>query len=222
MAEPETVAACVSAMSRRVDLPISVKTRIGIDRLDGYDSLKRFVSVVAEAGCDTFIVHARKAWLKGLSPKQNRDVPPLCYDIVYRLKRDFPHLEIVINGGITTLPEALGHLDHVDGVMLGREVYHDPYIIADVDRLFFADPITPKSRREILELFRPYMESNISRGVPLAQLVRHIMGLYHGMPGARRWRRILSEQAHQSATGMEIIEQAIGHMVDPGAGVRVS
>ena len=214
MAEPETVADCVWAMSRRVDLPISVKTRIGIDLLDGYDDLNRFVSVVAEAGCNILIVHARKAWLKGLSPKQNRDVPPLSYDVVYRLKRDFPQLQIVINGGITTLPAALNHLDHVDGVMLGRAIYNDPYMIADVDRLFFADLTPSKSRWEILEEFRSYLETQISRGVPMVQMLRHIMGLYRGMPGARRWRRVLSEQLQGSTMHREIIDRIIAKTPD--------
>lgn len=214
MAEPETVADCVWAISRRVDVPISVKTRIGVDLLDSYDGLNRFVSVVAEAGCNILIVHARKAWLKGLSPKQNRDVPPLRYDVVYRLKRDFPQLQIIINGGITTLSAALSHLDHVDGVMLGRAIYNDPYMITDVDRLFFADLTPTKSRREILEEFRSYLETQISLGVPMVQMLRHIVGLYRGIPGARRWRRVLSEQPHGSSTHKDIFDRIIANSPD--------
>ena len=222
MAEPETVASCVEAMARRVELPISVKTRIGIDCMDSYEGLKRFVRIVAEAGCDIFIIHARKAWLKGLSPKQNREIPPLRYDIVYKLKRDFPRLQIIINGGITTLRKALRQRDYVDGVMLGREVYHDPYMIADVDRLFFADAAIPLSRQEILEQYSSYMESHVLQGVPIAHMTRHIMGLYHGLPGARHWRRVLSEQAYQAGAGMDIVEQAIRYVQQLKASTRVS
>lgn len=217
MAEPQSVAACVRAMSRAITLPITVKTRIGIDHLDSYKWLQRFISTVADAGCGTFIIHARKAWLKGLSPRQNREIPPLRYDRVYRLKRDFPSLEIIINGGITTLGAALDQLDNVDGVMLGRAIYHDPYLIAEVDRQFFATSTTPLSRQEVLQRYGLYMESKMSQGVSLSQMMRHIIGLYHGLPGARLWRRVLSEQAHRGETGRAFIERAIRHMRKRGA-----
>lgn len=221
MAEPQRVAACVRAMSRVIALPITVKTRIGIDHLDSYKWLRRFISTVADAGCSTFIIHARKAWLKGLSPRQNREIPPLRYDRVYRLKREFPSLEIIINGGVTTLGEALDKLDNVDGVMLGRAIYHDPYLIAEVDRQIFAASTTPISQQEVLRRYSLYMEIKMSQGVSLSQMTRHIIGLYHGVPGARLWRRVLSEQALRGETGRELIERAIHHIEQQGVNAYV-
>lgn len=212
MAEPDLVARCVEVMRQRVELPITVKTRIGVDNLDSYQTLFRFVSSVANAGCETFIIHARKAWLKGLSPKQNREVPPLRYDRVHRLKEDFSQLEIVLNGGVHSLHEAERQLNQIDGIMLGREVYSNPYILADVDRLFFNNPAAPPSRWDVLDCYLPYVEKQCSRGVPLTHIVRHIMGLFKGLPGARTWRRMLSDGVHQPGVGVEIIEQAIRYV----------
>jgi tRNA-dihydrouridine synthase A len=213
MAEPDLVAECVSAMRNEASVPITVKHRIGIDDRDSYDGLCEFVGRVAEAGCGTFIVHARKAWLKGLSPRQNRDVPPLRYETVYALKRDFPDLEIVINGGIETLDEAEGHLEQVDGVMLGREVYRNPWLLADVDARLFGERRVPRRTREaVLEEFLPYVGEQLARGVRLAGLTRHIIGLYQGVSGAKRWRRYLSEHAHLEGAGVEVIQEALAQV----------
>lgn len=192
MAEPERVAECVAAMQSEVSIPVTVKTRIGIDHQDAYEDLAAFVHRVAEHGCRTFIIHARKAWLNGLSPKQNRDVPPLHYDRVQRLKQEFPSLRIVVNGGITGLAQAQRHLSLVDGVMIGREAYHNPYMLAQADRVIFGDTRTVATRREIVEAFVAYAAQERGRGTPLARIVRHLTGLYQGVPGARRWRRALA------------------------------
>lgn len=178
MAEPELVAECVGAMRKAVSIPVTVKSRIGIDDRDSYEELIKFIGTVAEAGCDTFIVHARKAWLKGLSPKQNREVPPLRYDTVYRLKQDFPTLQIVLNGGITTLDQAEDVLGNgVDGVMVGREAYHNPYILAEVDRRLFGASAEVITRAEIIEKLLPYIEQQRAEGVRLHSITRHILGL---------------------------------------------
>jgi len=211
MAEPQRVAACVEAMQTRVSIPVTVKSRIGIDNQDSYDFLAGFVETVAEAGCRTFIVHARKACLTGLSPKQNRQIPALDYERVHRLKADFPGLEIILNGGLKTLEEARGHLDHptpVDGVMIGRAAYHNPYLLADADRTFFGDSDAPPSAEQILDRFIGYAERQIAQGVRLQQMTRHILGLFQGRPGARRWRRILSECARRPGAGVEVIREA--------------
>lgn len=210
MAEPETVAACVAAMRRACGLPITVKSRIGVDDRDGYEDLTRFVATVADAGCRTFIVHARKAWLKGLSPKENREVPPLRYDTVHRLKREFPELEIVLNGGLTTLAAAEAQLALVDGVMIGREAYQNPYLLAEVDRRFF-DPSAPvPARAAIVAGLLPYAEAALAAGAPLNAITRHILGLYQGQPGARAWRRHLAENAHRPGAGAAVIREAAG------------
>ncbi|MDA8094735.1 MAG: tRNA dihydrouridine(20/20a) synthase DusA [Betaproteobacteria bacterium] len=209
MAEPELVGECVAAMRAAVRLPVTVKTRIGIDAQDSYEALARFVRTVAQGGCETFIVHARKAWLKGLSPKENREVPPLRYDVVYRLRQDFPSLAIVLNGGITTLAQAVDHLRQVDGVMLGREVYHNPYILADVDRLLYGDDAPAPSRHAVLEQFVPYAEQMVAAGVPLNRMTRHILGLFHGIPGARQFRRVLSDSGHSGETAAALLRAAI-------------
>ncbi len=208
MAEPETVAACVAAMKAAVGVPVTVKTRIGIDHRDSYEELLAFTRAVVDAGCDALIVHARKAWLQGLSPRENRDVPPLRYDVVLRLKQDFPALPIVINGGITTLEQAKGFLDHLDGAMIGRAAYQTPWLLADADRIIFNDPAPPPTPHEILDAFVPYVERQLAEGVPLASITRHILGLFHGQPGARRWRRVLSEQAHRPGAGIEVLREA--------------
>jgi tRNA-dihydrouridine synthase A len=209
MARPELVADCVKAMQDACSLPVTVKHRIGIDDLDSYEHMARFVETVAATGCTTFIAHARKAWLKGLSPKENRDLPPLRYAEVYRLKREFPELTIVINGGIHTLDECEQHLQHVDGVMLGRAAYHDPYLLSEVDnRLFGAD--TPRqSRGEIIERLLPYIEREMARGSTLHHITRHILGLFQGEPGARRFRRVLSEGAAKRGATIEVLHNAL-------------
>ena len=193
MAEPQRVADCVAAMRGAVTIPVTVKTRIGIDALDSYEHLAGFIERVSAAGCDTFIVHARKAWLTGLSPKQNREVPPLRHDVVRRLKRDFPALAVVLNGGVTGLSEARRHLVALDGVMIGREAYHNPYLLAGADADVFDRPGTPPTRRAVIEAFLPYAARELERGARLAHLTRHLTGLYLGQPGARRWRRAVSE-----------------------------
>lgn len=212
MAEPQLIAQCVSAMQAAVSIPVTVKTRIGIDKTDSYAHLNTFIETVAQAGCRTFIVHARKAWLQGLSPKENREVPPLRYDVVYRLKQDYPDLQIIINGGIKTLEDSAAHLAHVDGVMLGREAYHNPYALAQVDALFFDDTHAVPSREAVLQAFLPFVEHELKQGVFLGHITRHILGLFQGQPGARAWRRYLSENAHKPGAGIEVIHAAVDKM----------
>lgn len=195
MAEPERVADCVDAMRAAVDVPVTVKHRIGVDDRDRYEDLEGFVRTVAAAGCDRFTVHARKAWLSGLSPRQNRTVPPLRYDDVYRLKREHPDLRIEINGGIKTLTEAQLHLSRVDGVMIGRAAYDEIYSIARADEVLFGDsdaPPTP-SRREVLEAYLPYIEAWHDRGVPTKYIAKHLHGFFAGVPGSRAWKRFLAD-----------------------------
>ncbi|NBC14070.1 MAG: tRNA dihydrouridine(20/20a) synthase DusA [Gammaproteobacteria bacterium] len=208
MAEPDVVADCVAAMKAAVAVPVTVKTRIGIDERDSYEALAGFTDAVVNAGCDALIVHARKAWLKGLSPRENRDVPPLRYDVVLRLKQDFPDLPIVINGGIQTLAQAAGFLECLDGAMIGRAAYQTPWLLADADRVIFSDPTPPPMPHEVLDAFVPYVEHQLAAGVPLNAITRHILGLFQGRPGARRWRRHLSEQAHKPGAGIEVLRDA--------------
>ena len=193
MAEPDTVANLVQVMQAEVDIPVTVKHRIGIDDFDSYEFMRDFVDTVAEAGCRRFIVHARIAWLQGLSPKQNREIPPLRYEDVYRLKQDFPELMIEINGGITTVDEVRTHLNHVDGVMLGRAGYQNPYVLAELNELW-ETPVP--TRAEILAKLLPYLESQVENGEPLPSLARHYLGLFQGLPGARKWRQALSGKQH--------------------------
>ena len=209
MAEPALVAECVAAMQAAVDIPVTVKSRIGIDHQDSYGELVQFVDTIAAAGCRTFIVHARKAWLHGLSPKENREVPPLRYEFVHALKQDFPQLEIILNGGITDLDSAAAHMAHVDGVMIGRAAYHNPYLLAEADRRFYGDDHPIPSRQEIVERFLPYVEQQLAAGARLHHMTRHILGLFQGQPGARAWRRHLSEQAHRHDAGVEVINEAV-------------
>jgi tRNA-dihydrouridine synthase A len=209
MAEPDLVAECVGAMVRAAGIPVTVKTRIGIDERDSFDYLAGFAARVRDAGCGTLIVHARKAWLSGLSPKQNREVPPLRYDMVYRLKDAFPDLRVVLNGGVQSLDEAAAHLAHVDGVMVGRAAYQTPYLLADADRRFFSDTRPAPSREQVVRTLLPYVAAQRARGVPLNAVTRHILGLFNGLPGARTWRRELSEQAHRPGAGPEVIETAL-------------
>jgi tRNA-dihydrouridine synthase A len=198
MAEPALVADCVKAMRDAVAEPVTVKHRIGIDERDSYEALCEFVGAVAAAGCDAFVVHARKAWLSGLSPKENRTVPPLRYDVVHRLKRDFPGLTIVINGGIESLDSAQAQLGHVDGAMLGRAAYHDPWVLAEADARLFGEAPRQLSRREVAEAMLPYIAAQAAAGVPVSRITRHLLGLFHGVPGARAWRRALSGSGEQT------------------------
>jgi tRNA-dihydrouridine synthase A len=213
MAEPQRVAAAVAAMRAATDrvraVPVTVKCRIGIDDSEDYVFLRAFVETVAAAGCEVFVIHARKAWLSGLSPKENREVPPLRYEQVYRLKQDFPSLTIAINGGIRTLEDCERHLAHVDGVMLGREAYENPYFLAQVDARLFGDARTPPARAETLLRLRPYVERELAAGTPLGQITRHILGLYRNQPGGRAYRRHLSEHAHRRGAGWSVIEDAL-------------
>jgi tRNA-dihydrouridine synthase A len=192
MAEPTLVVGCVGAMRDAVSIPVTVKHRIGLDRQEDYGFVHRFIETLARAGCRTFFVHARNAWLKGLSPKENRDVPPLRYDVVQRLKREFPELEIVVNGGITTLEDIDVQLDAVDGVMLGRAAYQDPWLLSAFDARYFGEGGAPETRLEVVEAIVPYAERHVAAGGSLRQITRHMLGLYHGQPGARAWRRALS------------------------------
>lgn len=208
MAEPHTVAACVAAMRATVRIPVTVKTRIGIDHQDSFEQLCAFVEHVADAGCETFIVHARKAWLKGLSPRQNRELPPLDYSRVYKLKHCFPQLNIVINGGVKSLEEADRQLQQVDGVMIGREAYANPYLLSSVDQRFFGSRSAPPSREQVLDLYLAYCEREIKNGCRLNRLSRHVTGLFQGQPGARVWRRHLGENMHQHNADVEVIRQA--------------
>ncbi|MGH8503541.1 MAG: tRNA dihydrouridine(20/20a) synthase DusA [Gammaproteobacteria bacterium] len=208
MAEPVLVADCVAAMRAAVSLPLTVKTRIGIDRQDSYEDLSRFIATVAAAGCSTFIIHARKAWLRGLSPKENRQLPPLRYDVVHRLKQDFPHLEVILNGGVKTLDQAQAQLAQVDGVMLGREVYQNPFCLAEADRRFYGDPALPPTREQVLAGFVAYLdEQQRVCGEQLSRIVPHLMGLFHGAKGARAWRASLSQACGRGA-GIEHIQRA--------------
>jgi tRNA-dihydrouridine synthase A len=192
MAEPALVADCIGAMRDAVSIPVTVKHRIGLDRHEDYRFVHRFLETLARTGCRTFFVHARNAWLKGLSPKENREVPPLRYDVVHRLKRDFPELEIVVNGGIATLEDVDAQLAAVDGVMLGRAAYQDPWLLSAFDARYFAEQGALKTRREVVEAIVPYAERHVAAGGSLRQITRHMLGLYHGQPGARAWRRALS------------------------------
>lgn len=209
MAEPELVAACIGAMQARVSVPVTVKCRIGIDEQDSEVDLARFVGVVADAGCRTFIVHARKAWLRGLSPKQNREVPPLDYERVYRLKAARPDLTIVLNGGIDDLDAAQAHVAYVDGVMLGRAAYQNPYLLADVDRRFFGAGHAAALRAEVVEAMLPHIAAHLAGGGRLNNVVRHMLGLYHGQPRARVFRRHLSENAVKDGAGVDVLREAL-------------
>jgi tRNA-dihydrouridine synthase A len=212
MNEPQLVADCVKAMRDVVSVPVTVKHRIGVDAVEDYAFVRDFVGTVAQAGCEVFIVHARNAILKGLSPKENREIPPLKYDYAYQLKRDFPHLEIVINGGITTLDEVEAHLQHVDGVMLGREAYHNPYVLADVDARFYGSTESALTREAVEAKFIEYCAHEIARGTYLGGMTRHALGLYRGEAGARGWRRVLSDSRKLAKADLAIFEEAREHL----------
>jgi tRNA-dihydrouridine synthase A len=195
-------------MQDACSLPVTLKHRIGIDDLDSYDLLCKFIDTVAQTGCTTFIIHARKAWLKGLSPKQNREIPPLRHDIVHQIKQDFPHLEIILNGGIQTVEEAKSHLDKVDGVMIGRAAYETPYIMAEADHLIFGDDQTPLSRKQALEAFMPYVEEQLKNDVYVRHMAKHLFGLFQGLRGAKAWRRYLSDHMFLNDAPADIIRRA--------------
>lgn len=212
MAQPERVAIAVEAMQRVTKLPVTVKHRIGIDDRDRYEDMTEFVRIVSEAGCRRFTVHARKAWLSGLNPKENRTIPPLRYADVYRLKRDFPHLFIEINGGILTLEQVREHLQQVDAVMIGRAAYDNPYIFATSDREIFGEDVTPRSRHEVVNAMLPYIDRWTAQGVTLHKISRHLLQLFTGQPGSRAWKRHISENAHLPNAGSETIREALARV----------
>ena len=209
MAEPALVADCVIAIRDAVALPVTVKHRVGIDAVEDYAFVRDFVGTVAKAGATAFFVHARNAILKGLSPKENREVPPLKYDYVYALKRDFPKLTIVINGGVTTHDAIAAQLERVDGVMIGRAAYHNPYLVAEAEEYVFGEPAPQRTRVEIVEALVPYAEAQLAQGVALRAIARHVLGLYHGAPGARAWRRVLSDTELLESAGPELFLRAL-------------
>ena len=209
MAEPELVAEGISRMSQGVNIPVTVKTRIGIDDQDSYEELSAFINCVKNAGCNTFIIHARKAWLNGLSPKENREVPPLQYEIVYQLKNEFPEIDFIINGGFTTQDSIMEQYAHVDGVMIGRATYQNPYLLAEIEQSLFGNEASQPTRYEILENFMDYVQQNLDQGVYLGHMSRHILGLFLGQPGARAYRRYISENAYREGAGVEVIRAAM-------------
>jgi tRNA-dihydrouridine synthase A len=215
MAEPRLVAECVQAMRDAAQIPVTVKHRIGIDQRDSYAELCDFVGTVAQAGCEVFIVHARKAWLSGLSPKENRDIPPLRYEMAHQLKQDFPALQFVINGGVATLEETEHFLQRLDGVMIGREAYGNPWLLAEADRRIFGVAPRFETRREVLEAFLPLVERELAEGQRLGAMTRHILGLYQGVPGARAWRRHISENAHLPGADADVIRRAAALTREP-------
>ncbi|MEM8687279.1 MAG: tRNA dihydrouridine(20/20a) synthase DusA [Pseudomonadota bacterium] len=208
MAEPQLVGSCVAEMMAKVAIPVTVKCRIGIDDQDEENDFNAFIDTVSDAGCSTFIVHARKAWLRGLSPKENRDIPPLNYTRVHRLKARRPDLQIAINGGISSLEETLRQLERVDGVMIGRAAYQTPWLLADVDSRLFGDAPQVSSRREALERILPYVDAQVVGGARLHHMARHLLGLFQGEPGARHWRRYLSQHMHRDGAGASVLEEA--------------
>ena len=220
MAEPALVADGVKAMLDAVSIPVTVKHRIGIDRSEDYGFMRDFVGALADAGCKTFIVHARNAWLQGLSPKENREVPPLRYELVYQLKADFPHLEIILNGGLTTIAAIDEVLTRVDGVMIGREAYHNPFLLAAVDQHCYAASTPLPTRPGVARQMMDYAARLQQRGVSLRVLSRHLLGLYQGRPGARAWRRMLSDATLLKDAGPELIERAL-KLVEPAAGGKM-
>ncbi len=212
MAHPTIVADAYQAMQDSVDIEVTIKHRIGIDDMDDYQGMVDFIGPIADKGCKTFIVHARKAWLKGLSPKENRDIPPLVYPNVYRLKQEFPHLTIVINGGVKTLDDTLDHLNQVDGVMVGREAYSNPYLLADVDARLFNDTYPVPSRLDIAQQYIQYCEHEMAKGTRLNHLSRHVLGLFQGEKGARAFRRHISENAHLDKANTQVLVDALGYI----------
>ena len=209
MADPSLVAECVKAMRDSVSIPVTVKCRIGIDNNDSDSFLQSFIEQVAQAGCETFIIHARIAILQGLSPKENREIPPLNYERVYRIKDVNPDLKIVLNGGITSLEQAKALLEHVDGIMIGREVYHNPWLISDVDTDFYGCDRQVRTRHNVLRAYLPYVKGQLIEGTPLQHMTRHILGIFHGQPGGKAFRRHLSENAFRKDAGIDVLEKAM-------------
>jgi tRNA-dihydrouridine synthase A len=217
MADPALVARGVKAMAESVSIPVTVKTRIGIDDKDSYEELTHFIGTVAAAGCSTFVIHARKAWLQGLSPKENRTIPPLRYDVVGRLRDDFPALEFILNGGIVTAEQVDAHLAEFPGVMLGRAAYENPYLLAQADARWFGVTREIPSRASLVEAFKPYVAAELARGQRLHSMTRHILGLYLGVRGGRAWRRYLSENACRPGAGLEVLDGALHAAQDMAA-----
>lgn len=219
MANPELVAQCVRAMQQEVDIPVTVKHRIGIEsnvlgHYTGYETLKKFIETVADSGCNSFTAHARVAILEGLSPKENRNIPSLDYPMVYQLKQDYPELEIILNGGVKTLDEANEHLNYVDGVMIGREAYHNPFILSEADHRIFGDTQPPiLDRIQIAENMQTYVEKQLEQGVNLHQITRHMLGLFNGLPGARKFRRLLSELGRNKAAGVKEFQTILDRLM---------
>ena len=212
MAHPSIVADCIKSMQDAVGIEVTIKHRIGIDITDSYQELVNFVGTVAITGCRKFIVHARKAWLNGLSPRENREKPPLEYHKVYQLKKDFPELTVVINGGITTMEDCRSHLQHVDGVMMGREAYYNPFSLAEIDSRLFGDSTLPFSRQEVALNYLQYCEKQLNKGAHLHHLSRHFLGLYNGVVGARRFRRFISENVHQPHADIGVLYKALDYV----------
>ncbi|MFQ3206519.1 MAG: tRNA-dihydrouridine synthase A [Glaciecola sp.] len=220
MAMPETVAECVAAMQSSISIPVTVKCRIGIDDMDDYAGLSRFVSLVADGGCEHFIVHARKAWLQGLSPKENRDIPPLNYPRVYDLKDEFSQLKISINGGITKLEDAQQHLQLVDGVMMGREIYSNPYILSDVDSILFGESGEVITREEVVIKMTAYIKGQVAQGSKVWHIARHVLGLFQGQAGGRIWRRYLSQNGTQKDVSTDLLLHAYDQVLEAQAKAR--
>jgi tRNA-dihydrouridine synthase A len=220
MAEPTLVADCVRAMRDAVSIPVTVKHRIGLDRVEDYGFVRDFVGTVSQAGCEVFIVHARNAWLKGLSPRENRTVPPLRYETVARLKRDFPRLTIVLNGGLRDHATALAQLSQVDGVMIGREACDNPWMLAEVDVRYFGQPSPCATRETVVDAMRPYLAREVAAGVPARAVVRPMIGLFNGLPGARNWRRALSDPSLLESAGPRILDRALQAMRAPSGAPR--
>ncbi len=213
MAEPDLVADCVDAMRQAVDIPVTVKSRIGIDNQDSYQFLLDFVGKIAERGCDTFIIHARKALLNGLSPAENRLIPPLNYERAYQIKKDFPQLNIILNGGIKTVEQVKEALKYTDGVMIGREAYTNPWFMAEIEREVRGNA-TQMTRKGVVEALLPYIRAELAAGTELKDITRHILGLYQGVPGARRWRQILSQESHKPAANENVVLDALRQVSD--------
>jgi tRNA-dihydrouridine synthase A len=214
MAEADLVRDCLKAMQDSCDIPVTIKHRIGIDDLDSYQWLTDFIATTAQSGCSTYIVHARKAILSGLSPKQNREIPPLNYSTVYQLKQDFPQLEFIINGGINDLEQCKTHLRHVDGVMLGRAAYQNPWLLSEIDNALFNSPTSIHSPQQLVESYLPYIQTQLDTGAPLMRMAKHLLGVFQGVPGARLFRRHLSEEGHKKSAGIEVVEQALSMVKD--------
>ena len=215
MGEPALVADCIDAMKQATDIPVTVKTRIGIDEQDSYQFLLDFIAPIAEKGCDTFILHARKAWLNGLSPAENRTIPPLKWDVVYQLKKDLPHLNIILNGGIKSVEDVQEIMPHVDGVMIGREAYQNPYFLAALEQAIFETPAEKiPTRHDVMRALLPYIDRCLQNGATLKDISRHILGLYQGLPGARRFRQILSSDAYRPAANTDVVREAMKQVAD--------